>query len=44
MTMPQGKLKVKTKLPTAVKAKVNKGKKGPAVKKRASEKAYFIES
>ncbi|XP_015186293.1 PREDICTED: uncharacterized protein LOC107071646 [Polistes dominula] len=27
--MPQGKLKVKTKLPPAVKTKINKQKKGP---------------
>ncbi|KAL0125163.1 hypothetical protein PUN28_004357 [Cardiocondyla obscurior] len=32
--MAQGKLKVKTKLPSAVKAKATKGKKAPAVKKR----------
>lgn len=35
--MAQGKLKVKTKLPEKVKAKVNKGKKGPAIQRRGSK-------
>lgn len=35
--MPQGKLKVKTKLPQLAKAKANKSKKGPAVHKRGSK-------
>lgn len=35
--MPQGKLKIKTKLPEKVKAKANKGKKGPAIQRRGSK-------
>lgn len=35
--MPQGKLKVKTKLPTSVKTKASKGKKGPAIQRRGSK-------
>lgn len=37
--MAQGKLKVKTKLPTSIKTKANKnkGKKGPAIQKRGSK-------
>lgn len=35
-TMAQGKLKVKTRLPSASKGKVNKGKKGPAIQRRAN--------
>ncbi|XP_024887414.1 uncharacterized protein LOC143908909 [Temnothorax americanus] len=34
--MPQGKLKVKTKLPAAAKAKANKSKKGPAIQRRGN--------
>ncbi|KYN18843.1 PREDICTED: uncharacterized protein LOC108762109 [Trachymyrmex cornetzi] len=36
--MAQGKLKVKTKLPTSVKTKANKGKgkKGPAIQRRGN--------
>ncbi|XP_025993727.1 uncharacterized protein LOC105201085 isoform X1 [Solenopsis invicta] len=34
--MPQGKLKVKTKLPASAKAKANKGKKGSAIQKRGN--------
>ncbi|XP_032686396.1 uncharacterized protein LOC116851250 [Odontomachus brunneus] len=34
--MPQGKLKVKTKLPEKIKAKVNKSKKGPAIQRRGN--------
>ncbi|KAM0725121.1 hypothetical protein ACS0PU_008607 [Formica fusca] len=34
--MPQGKLKVKTKLPASVKTKANKVKKGPAIQKRGN--------
>ncbi|XP_014615242.1 PREDICTED: uncharacterized protein LOC106793110 [Polistes canadensis] len=34
--MPQGKLKVKTKLPPAVKTKTNKQKKGPAIQRRGN--------
>lgn len=35
--MPQGKLKVKTKLPEKVKAKAKKNKKGPSAQKRGSK-------
>jgi len=34
--MAQGKLKVKTKLPSSVKAKANKAKKGPAIQRRGN--------
>lgn len=35
--MPQGKLKVKTKLPSSAKRKANKQKKGPAIQRRGSK-------
>lgn len=35
--MSQGKLKVKTKLPSSVKTKANKQKKGPTIQRRRSK-------
>ncbi|XP_047349023.1 uncharacterized protein LOC124948842 [Vespa velutina] len=34
--MPQGKLKVKTKLPPSAKTKANKQKKGPTIQRRGN--------
>lgn len=40
--MAQGKMKVKTKLPDNAKAKQGKNKKGPAVQRRGSKSAVYI--